>query len=280
MNLSFFNLALLGYLLAGIFYFIQDVFFRQKAGIPALSEKKQPSAKFAALLLLPGFISHTLYLLIRWQKAGHFPAVGMHESIVFSVWTVVLVYFILNKAYQLEFLKIPLSLLTAIGLAYASTVDQSLKPLLPALKSNWLVIHVSSYCLGYGALLISFISSSMYLFSSLNKGAPAADNPACRQAGLDSLSYKLVLFAFPFLTLGLTTGAVWAKKAWGSYWSWDPKETFALTTWLVYALYLHLRLAKNWQGRKSALLNLIGFFCVLFTFFGVNYLFKGLHSYL
>lgn len=272
MNLTFFNLALLGYLLAGIFYFIQEVFSRQKSGIPARSGKKQPWAKFAALLLLIGFASHTLYLLIRGQKAGHFPAVGIHESLSLLVWAVVLVYFILNKAYQLKLLRIPLSLLAAIGLAYASTLDLSLKPLLPALKSNWLVIHVSSYCLSYGALLISFISSAMYLFS-LKKNISLTDK-------LDSLSYKLVLFAFPFLTLGLTTGAVWAKKAWGSYWSWDPKETFALTTWLVYALYLHLRLVKNWQGRKSALLNLIGFFCVLFTFFGVNYLFKGLHSYL
>ena len=258
--------------MAGIFYFIQDVFSRQKAGFPAQSGKKRLFAKSAAILLSTAFASHTLYLIIRWQKAGHFPAVGMYEALVFSIWAVVLVYFILNKAYQLELLKIPLSLLAAIGLAYASTLDQSLKPLLPALKSNWLVIHVSSYCLSYGALLISFISSSMYLFS-LKKNTSLADK-------LDSLSYKLVLFAFPFLTLGLTTGAVWAKKAWGSYWSWDPKETFALTTWLVYALYLHLRLVKNWQGRKSALLNLIGFFCVLFTFFGVNYLFKGLHSYL
>ena len=261
MHLTFFNLALAGYLLAGIFYFIQNIF------------RKKLFAKFAALLLLIGFTFHTLYIIIRWQESGHFPAVGMYEALVFSLWAVALVYFILKKAYQLEFLKIPLSLLAAIGLAYASTLDQSVKPLMPALKSNWLVIHVSSYCLSYGALLLSFISSSMYLLFSPKKSASTADR-------LDSLSYKLVLFAFPFLTLGLTTGAVWAKKAWGSYWSWDPKETFALTTWLVYALYLHLRLMKNWPGRKSALLNIIGFFCVLFTFFGVNYLFKGLHSYL
>lgn len=261
MNPSFFNLALAGYLLAGIFYFVRDVFKKSFLGSPA------------AVLLSGGFAFHTLYIAIRWQEAGHFPAVGIYEALVFSLWAVALVYFILRKVYQLELLRIPLSLLEAVGLAYASTLDQSLKALLPALKSNWLVIHVSSYCLSYGALLISFILSLMYLFSRAKKNSPAEDN-------LDSLSYRLVLFAFPFLTLGLTTGAVWAKKAWGNYWSWDPKETFALTTWLVYALYLHLRLTKNWKGKKSALLNIIGFFCVLFTFFGVNYLFKGLHSYL
>src|SRR3989338_2869042 len=260
MNSTLFNLTLAGYILAGIFYLINQVFKSRKSGTAAV------------FLLSAGFLFHTLFLLKRWQEAGHFPVIGLYETLVFSAWCLVLVYLILEKVSQLRFLGIPVSLSAILILGYTSILDKSVQPLMPALKSNWITIHVISYFMGYGGLLISFIISLIYLRGRQKNAAFAKK--------LDGLSSQMVSFAFPFLTIGLTTGAVWAKNAWGRYWSWDPKETWALITWLIYAAYLHLRLNKNWQGKKAAILNIIGFLCVLFTFLGVNYLMKGLHSYL
>ena len=260
MNSTLFNLTLAGYILAGIFYLIRQVFKSRKNGTAAV------------FLLSAGFLFHSLFLLKRWQEAGHFPVIGLYETLVFSAWCLVLIYLILEKVSQLRFLGIPVSLSAILILGYTSILDKSVQPLMPALKSNWITIHVISYFMGYGGLLISFIISLIYLRGRQKNAAFAKK--------LDGLSSQMVSFAFPFLTIGLTTGAVWAKNAWGRYWSWDPKETWALITWLIYAAYLHLRLNKNWQGKKAAILNIIGFLCVLFTFLGVNYLMKGLHSYL
>ena len=291
MNSTLFNLTLAGYILAGIFYLINQVFKSRKSGTAAV------------FLLSAGFLFHTLFLLKRWQEAGHFPVIGLYETLVFSVWCLVLVYLILCRHCEprrgeaisdrdcfvaplrgaprndrnevlphYQFLGIPVSLSAILILGYTSILDKSVQPLMPALKSNWITIHVISYFMGYGGLLISFIVSLIYLFARQRDAAFAKK--------MDGLSSQMVSFAFPFLTIGLTTGAIWAKNAWGRYWSWDPKETWALITWLIYAAYLHLRLNKNWQGKKAAILNIIGFLCVLFTFLGVNYWMKGLHSYL
>ena len=139
----------------------------------------------------------------------------------------VLVYLILEKISEFKFLGVPVSLSAILILGYTSILDKSMKPLMPALKSNWITIHVISYFMGYAGLLIAFIVSLIYL--------SARQRDAAFAKKMDGLSYRMVSFAFPFLTIGLTTGAVWAKNAWGRYWSWDPKETWALITWLIYA---------------------------------------------
>ena len=263
MNLTLINLAMAGYLLACIFYLIHSIFKIQNFG------------RIATTILSIGFICHTLYWLARWYFAGHPPLAGLFNTLVFFVWAIAAVYLIVERIYKFRPLGIPVSFIGAIVLGYASILDKSLKPLMPALKSNWLVIHVSSYFIGYAAVALSFFSSLIYLV------IPKKPSENSRLAErLDDLSYRLIALAFPFLTIGLTTGAVWAKVAWGAYWSWDPKETWALITWLIYAAYLHLRVLKNWQGPKAAYLNIIGFLCLLFTFLGVNYLLKGLHSYI
>ena len=261
MNLTLINLALVSYLLAGIFYLGYSIFKIQSLG------------RIATIVLSAGFISHTLYWLARWYLAGHPPLAGLFDTLVFFVWAIAAVYLVVERIYKFRPLGIPASFIGAIVLGYASILDKSIKPLMPALKSNWLVIHVVSYFLGYAAVTISFLVSLYYLFISRK-------HPSTSTLNLDKLSYRLIALGFPFLTLGLTTGAVWAKAAWGAYWSWDPKETWALITWLIYAAYLHLRVLKNWQGKSCAYLNIIGFLCVLFTFLGVNYLLKGLHSYI
>ncbi len=261
MNLTSINLAFAGYLLACILYCICAIFKIKKISV------------VATIILSIGLILHTLCLINRWQIAGHFPVVGLYESMLFLGWALVFVYLALKKLYKLKYLEIPVTLLAALALGYISILDKSIKPLMPALKSNWITIHVISYFIGYAGVAISFFISIAYLWKVKSASADSLTQ-------LDTVSYRMVSFAFPFLTIGLTTGAVWAKVAWGSYWSWDPKETWALISWCIYAAYLHLRLLKNWRGTRAAYLNIIGFLCVLFTFFGVNFLMKGLHSYL
>lgn len=260
MNITYFNLALCGYFLAGSLYLIDTIF------------KAQNFSRIASIIFTISFVSHTACIFERWLIAKRPPFVGMHESIIFFSWAIALVYLLMPRFNKAKPLAIPLSLSMVLILGFASLLDRSIKPLMPALKSNWLAIHVTSYFIGYAGMAISFLASIRYLFQKSSNSSLALD--------LDSLSFRLVAFSFPFLTIGLTTGSVWAKVAWGAYWSWDPKETWALISWSVYAVYLHQRLLKNWQGKKAACLNIIGFFCVLFTFLAVNYLLKGLHSYL
>ena len=164
----------------------------------------------------------------------------------------------------------------AIGLgAWLLNVDMTINPLNPALRSYWLSFHVSAAVIAYGTFAISFGISVAYLLRDSGKLTSLPEKKV-----LDEVSYKMVFVGMPFLTIMLITGAVWAEYAWGTFWSWDPKETFALVTWLVYALYLHIRLMRGWRGKRTAILSIIGFLTVIFTFFGVSYLLPGLHSYL
>ena len=160
---------------------------------------------------------------------------------------------------------------------------REIKPLIPALQSNWLLMHVSIMILSYAALLIGCIISITYIVI-----VSQSDNKKIETNNfqndlflneLDSLSYRILAFGFPLLTLGILSGAVWANEAWGSYWSWDPKETWAFITWLVFAFYLHTRLQYGWEGKKSATVATFGFFIVWICYLGVNLLGKGLHSY-
>ena len=150
----------------------------------------------------------------------------------------------------------------------------------PALKSQWLTFHVITAMFAYGAFAISFGLGLMYLLKG--RALAKSSHKTSRLPSLeflDELSYKIVGFAFPLLTLCIITGAIWANYAWGTYWSWDPKETWSLITWIIYAGYLHARLMYGWKGKRAAWMAVFGFLAVLFTFFGVNYFLPGLHSY-
>jgi cytochrome c-type biogenesis protein CcsB len=168
-------------------------------------------------------------------------------------------------------------------MAYASFstgVNSKIQPLLPALKSNWLIAHVVTCFIGYAAFAVSFGISILYITRESKRdisGSAHSLLPDLRQ--LDEINYQMVLFGFLWLSLGIITGSVWADLAWGAYWSWDPKETWSLITWLIYAALLHARTMKGWRGNRVAWLSIIGFGCVLFTYFGVNFLLGGLHSY-
>jgi cytochrome c-type biogenesis protein CcsB len=192
-------------------------------------------------------------------------------------------------------------------------------PLVPSLQSNWLMMHVSMMMISYATLIVGSLLSILYLtFSSFlglfsTKNLSGAKNITSNQIALtdkltsqasvitqlsleknqtkdktlknsiletlDTWSYRIIGLGFPFLTIGIISGAVWANEAWGSYWSWDPKETWALITWLVFASYLHSRIIKGWEGQKTAFIGTIGFFVIWICYLGVNFLAKGLHSY-
>jgi cytochrome c-type biogenesis protein CcsB len=232
----------------------------------------------------------TVALLLRWWESyqlgyGHAPLSNLYESLVFGAWTIMLVYLPLEWRSKQQTLGVFPSFIAFLCMAYASfspEIGSEIQPLLPALKSNWLIAHVVTCFLGYAAFAVAFGISIFYLLKSAYVGNPHprgifAFLPDLRH--LDEFNYQMILFGFLWLSVGIITGSVWANQAWGAYWSWDPKETWSLITWLVYAALLHARSMKGWRGKRVAWLSLFGFGCVIFTYFGVNFLLSGLHSY-
>ncbi|MGA2332001.1 MAG: c-type cytochrome biogenesis protein CcsB [Syntrophales bacterium] len=227
-------------------------------------------------------------MILRWWESyqigyGHAPLSNLYESLVFAAWAIMLIYLVMEYRTKQRALGVFPALFAFLAMAYASFstgVSSKIQPLLPALKSNWLIAHVVTCFIGYAAFAVSFGISILYLARESKKetsGGAHSLLPDLRQ--LDELNYQMVLFGFLWLSLGIITGSVWADLAWGAYWSWDPKETWSLITWLIYAALLHARTMKGWRGGRVAWLSIIGFGCVLFTYFGVNFLLGGLHSY-
>jgi cytochrome c-type biogenesis protein CcsB len=227
-------------------------------------------------------------ILLRWRESyqigyGHAPLSNLYESLVFAAWAIMLIYLVMEYRTKQRALGVFPALFAFLAMAYASFstgVNSKIQPLLPALKSNWLIAHVVTCFIGYAAFAVSCGISILYIARNSRQetsGGALSLLPDLRQ--LDELNYQMVLFGFLWLSLGIITGSVWADLAWGTYWSWDPKETWSLITWLIYAALLHARNVKGWRGNRVAWLSLIGFCCVLFTYFGVNFLLGGLHSY-
>lgn len=239
-------------------------------------------------LLIIGLVIHSGGLLARWLEThqtgyGYVPLSNMYESLIFFSWTIVLIYLILEFKYQQKIIGIFITPFAFLAIALTSIVpgiDAKITPLMPALKSNWLAIHVTTCFFGYASFAVSFGVSVLYLIRD-RKGSPKEGGPKWLPSTpvLDEINYKSIVIGFPMLSLGIITGAAWANYAWGGYWSWDPKETWSLITWFVYAAFLHARFTKDWRGRKAAILSIVGFAAVLFTYFGVNYIISGLHSY-
>jgi cytochrome c-type biogenesis protein CcsB len=234
----------------------------------------------------------TIGLLLRWWESyqlgyGHAPLSNLYESLVFAAWAIMLVYLVVEQRSKQRSLGLFPALFAFLAMAYGSfspSIDSRIQPLLPALKSNWLIAHVIACFIGYAAFAVACGVSVIYLCkgSSPERGGRGSQDvlarfPDLRQ--LDELNYQMIMFGFLWLSIGIITGAVWANSAWGTYWSWDPKETWSLITWIVYAALLHARSMRGWRGKRVAWLSLTGFVCVLFTYFGVNFLARGLHSY-
>jgi len=234
--------------------------------------------RLATASLAVAVLALTLYLGGRWVAAGRAPFSNLFESLVLFAWTIPLVYLVLRLRLEVPAALLPATaLLAALLLVYASSpfVSSEIQPLMPALKSNWLTFHVTACLLGYGAFAVSLLASIGFLVAD----RAAAGATAGERELFGAIMLGTVSFGFLFLTLGIVTGAVWANRAWGTYWSWDPKETWSLITWLIYAVFLHGRYIRGWRLRRLAWLPILGFASVLVTYLGVNYLMKGLHSY-
>lgn len=262
----------------------------------------------------------------RWLEAGYFPLSNLYESLFFLVWGITAVHLLAERMSRSRLVGVataPVAMgVTAFAALSLPAEMQTSAPLVPALKSNWLMMHVSVMMLSYAALMVGSLLAIAFLVvthgqkvelkgSSVGTGgyrrtlqqhssfasaststgtggtavlpqiqAPSLSPQRLSLADtLDNISYRVIGLGFPLLTIGIIAGAVWANEAWGSYWSWDPKETWALITWLVFAAYLHARITRDWQGRRPAILAASGFVVVWVCYLGVNLLGKGLHSY-
>lgn len=317
------------YLTGTVFYFVY------------VSLRREGVARAGRYLLFAGVAAHAAAIVLRGINSGHAPFSNMFESLSFFAWGVVVIFLVAEWRYKFSALGAFTTPLAVLIMGYASLLSKEASPLVPALQSYWLWIHVITCFAAYAAFAVSFSAALMYYareedsfrvtsivmliacaivgYSLLHHHhfnfAQMAGNlryymifavsmvaaafavtclillafrirlgvglielfPAVKN--LDAISYHLVNFAFPFLTLGIITGAVWANYAWGRPWSWDPKETWSLITWFVYAIYLHARVTAGWKGRRAAILNIFGFISVIFTYFGVNFILSGLHSY-
>jgi cytochrome c-type biogenesis protein CcsB len=275
MSSQLFSIVTFIYGLAAVLYIFSWVF------------KKISAGNVANGIMAVGAAGNLAGFVLRWIEShqmgiGRPPLSNLYESLVFFAFCIAITHLYVVFKYKVQIIGAATAPLAFLTMAYASLpkVNDAIMPLLPALQSNWLIAHVMTYFLGYGAVTVAFGVSLLFLLKTKSgdnaKGVLALiPDPAL----LDELTYQLIMFGFLFLTIGMITGAVWANQAWGRYWGWDPKETWSLITWLIYAGLLHARLMRGWKGKRIAILSCVGFMAVLFTYFGVNLL-PGLHSYL
>lgn len=364
-------------------FFVPKYLFR-KSGVSKLTN-------FGTITMIISNFLLMCLLIVRWRESGHFPLSNLYESLMFLSWSCTCIHLILDQMVKTAVIRLDATLLTKLIGSITSPSAlftnafatfslppemQKASPLVPALQSNWLMMHVTVMIISYSALILGSLLSIAFLILISAKGSssssvfqkensknskwesprinseknlgsfnsflvlftsffsrkktfgeqgftpfllrteeeavffegvlpvPASTSPYNMDLGkqiifdnqkqqidisqktkndlawnFDNLSYRVLGIGFPFLTIGILSGAVWANEAWGSYWSWDPKETWALLTWLVYAIYLHARITKGWQGKKPALIAAFGFVVIWVCFLGVNLIGEGLHSY-
>ena len=369
-SLNLANLSFLSLFVSMIFYWIGTSFQDFKMNSSSGTVSKGLVFSFSYTMAQYGIIISNillgLLLGLRWKESGHFPLSNLYESLMFLSWCFTGIHLFIEKFQEnskggftktlVGAITTPSALLTNAFATFTLPKEmQEASPLVPALQSNWLMMHVTVMIISYAALIIGSLLSIAFLiitysnsvsvvektrspllprsgetegktdvfdgtkmsavvndagvtlnipsFSSLsNKDQVLVNYPegkeqkqasqkplvfvASRKLGLsnialllDNLSYRILGIGFPFLTIGILSGAVWANEAWGSYWSWDPKETWALLTWLIFAIYLHTRLSKGWEGKKPAIIAAFGFVIVWICYLGVNLIGEGLHSY-
>ncbi|KAB0664182.1 c-type cytochrome biogenesis protein CcsB [Oryzomonas japonica] len=255
-----------------------------------LASKNKAIGLTGSLLAYAGFAVQTLAIALRWKESydmgyGHAPLSNLYESVVFFSWTIILIYMFIELKYKYRIVGAFVVPFALLGMAWAQLgMHSGIEPLVPALQSNWLLYHVVTCFLGYAAFAVACGISIMYLVKAKSEesGGGAAGGlmgmfPPIRV--LDDLNYRAIMIGFPLLTLGIITGAAWANYAWGTYWSWDPKETWSLIVWFVYAAFLHARFTRGWVGKRAAWLSIIGFAATIFCYLGVNLFLSGLHSY-
>jgi len=272
MNLNestFFNTAYLCFLVSAVGYVVHLLRPHRVVGWVATG---------ASVVGLAGL---TFGLAVRAVQAGHWPLANTYEFSLVFLWAIVLVYLLLERVMDTRaggaFILMIACLLATYAWVLMPASARAPQPLLPALRSIWLQLHAVTAAVGYGGFAAACGAGLMYLIKETRTGL-AEKLPSLQK--LDAYNYRAVAFGYPWMSLAIITGAIWAQVAWGNYWSWDIKETWALTVWLVYTLFLHTRVTRGWQGRPTAIISIIGFLTVLFTFLGVGWLARqvGLES--
>ncbi len=253
--------------------------------------KKDVISKSAIRLQMAALIVHTAAIILRGAIMGRLPMANQYEFATAFSWALALVSLIFIQKFYFPVLGAfasPVTLLLAIyagmqKLKELKTIEagglDGIRNLMPALQSSWLGIHVSTVIIAYGAFGVSFVLSLVYLLRDRMKKDSFWDQHIPKKEKLDTISYRCVSLGMMFLTVTIMIGGIWAESAWGSYWSWDPKETWALVTWVVYLVYLHLRIRSGWRDKSAAWFAVVGFICVIFTYIGVNTFLPGIHSY-
>ena len=253
--------------------------------------KKPALSKLAIRAQILAILVHTAAIILRGILMGRLPMANQYEFSTAFAWALALVSLIFILKFRFPVLGAfasPVTLLLAVyagiqklnelKVIAASGVD-SIRNLMPALRSSWLGIHVSTVIIAYGTFGVSFVLSIIFLLRDKMRENGFWDQHIPKKEKLDTISYRCVSLGMMFLTVTIGIGGIWAENAWGSYWTWDPKETWALVTWIIYLIYLHLRIRRGWNGKTAAIFGVAGFICVLFTYIGVNTLLPGLHSY-
>ncbi|MBQ4305076.1 MAG: c-type cytochrome biogenesis protein CcsB [Lachnospiraceae bacterium] len=262
-----FTVTMLLYVAAMVVYFL------------FIAARREGMAKVAVILQTAGFILHTAALIVRGVGAGRLPLTNQYEFATSFAWGLCLVSLIFVYRYKFHVLGAFAAPVIFLIIGYAAMQSKDVHELMPALRSNWLGFHVSSAIIGYGGFGVSFVLGIIFLMREYMKDQSFLDRHVPSREKLDLIAYRSVSLGLLFLTFCILTGAIWAERAWGSYWSWDPKETWSLITWIIYAAYLHLRINRGWKGKAAAVFAVIGFIAVIFTYIGVNTFLPGVHSY-
>ncbi len=248
---------------------------------------------FATIFTFCAWLIQTGGIALRWSESyqqgiGHAPLTNMYESVVFFAWMIVLIYLVIELRFKTKAIGVVALPFAFLAMAYASfstNINKTITPLIPALQSNWLISHVITCFVGYASFAIAASLGMLYLYQYFTtpKDGGKIDTQAKAWvpsfSTMDSIIHSTMFFGFIWLSVGIVTGAIWANSAWGTYWSWDAKETWSLITWFFYAVVLHARYTKGLKGSSIAFLSIVGFVSVLFTYYGVNFLLSGLHSY-
>ena len=248
--------------------------------------KKEWLGQASTVLAIISTFAISMMLISRTMEAGHAPFSNLYESMTFFVWIISIAYLYMEFRYKIKVVGAFVMLIVFAAMLATSNLSfryQDIQPLNPALQSIWFELHVFSAFIGYAGFGLAFGMAVIYLIKARFEERKISHFLIDRlpsSAMLDELSYKSVAWGFVFFTLGaLILGAVWANKAWGTYWSWDPKETWSLITWFVYAAYLHARVTRGWRGKKAAYVAIFGFLSTVFLYWGVSFVLPGLHAY-
>lgn len=236
--------------------------------------KKEKMKKAAWLLLVGAVVIQTVYIIVRGVKAGRVPMANQFEFANAFAWGVAVIgiFFKLRGRKNMDWMVTLCTPCAFLLISYAALQPREITELMPALRSAWFTSHIGAAVFSYAAFALAACMGIRYLALEKKEGEKHLKQ-------LDNLSYKLVSFGFLMLTVVILTGCIWAEQAWSSFWTWDPKEVWALITWIVYAIFLHQRIRMNWRGHRMAWFSIVAFIFVMFTFVGVNTLMSGLHSY-